>query len=204
MRPAGSSRGEAERNGVRAEKPAHQRGLWAALALGLLFVGVAGTVLGVEKEPSELFWTLLDKAQWGEVDAQYAVGVMYQRGRDVEKDDAEAAKWFGEAAAQGHAQATYQLAEMYEKGLGVAQDKDRAIGLYKKAAEQGVGAGDQDAYYAELMEVQKLQMQQDHELQMQREQQQYQAQMQKQQQRQQEKLMRRYYDGDIRHRRYNR
>ena len=60
-----------------------------------------------------------DLAEQGEVRAQYAVGVMYTKGKGVRQDYAEAAKWFRKAAAQGHAKAQTNLGNMYDKGKGL-------------------------------------------------------------------------------------
>lgn len=47
---------------------------------------------------------------------------MYDKGRGVPQDYAEAAKWFRLAAKQGNAQAQNNLGAMYDKGHGVLQD----------------------------------------------------------------------------------
>ena len=41
-------------------------------------------------------------AEQGHVEAQYNLGTMFEAGRGVAQDDAEAAKWYGLAAEQGH------------------------------------------------------------------------------------------------------
>jgi TPR repeat protein len=47
---------------------------------------------------------------------------MYDAGRGVLQDHAEAAKWLQKAADQGNANAQYDLGIAYFKGLGVPQD----------------------------------------------------------------------------------
>src|SRR5947207_3100734 len=42
----------------------------------------------------------------GIADCQFHLGVMYEEGKGVPKDDKEAAKWYEKAAAQGHKHAT--------------------------------------------------------------------------------------------------
>lgn len=76
-------------------------------------------------------------AEQGDADAQYNLGVMYQYGRGVAEDPAEAATWYRKAAEQGDAGAQYNLGVMYVEGQGVAQDYDEAVAWYRKAAEQG-------------------------------------------------------------------
>jgi len=45
--------------------------------------------------------------------------LMYQFGRGVFQDDAEAVKWYRLAAEQGDANAQFNLGGMYEDGEGV-------------------------------------------------------------------------------------
>eukprot|EP00729_Bicosta_minor_P019656 gene19656-biopygen1572 len=73
--------------------------------------------------------------------AQYNLGSMYYRGKGVEQDHVEAAKWFRKAAEAGHAMAQFNLGNMYRNGRGVEQDHVEAAKWYRKAAE----AGDADA-----------------------------------------------------------
>ena len=65
---------------------------------------------------------------------------MYDNGRGVAKDDAEAARWYRKAADQGNAGAQINLGLMYEHGRGVAKDDAEAVRWYRKAADQGDAA----------------------------------------------------------------
>jgi TPR repeat protein len=47
---------------------------------------------------------------------------MYDLGKDVPQDSAEAVKWYGNAADQGNADARHNLGIMYASGQGVAKD----------------------------------------------------------------------------------
>ena len=69
--------------------------------------------------------------------AYFHLGVMYDNGRGVPQDDAEAVAWYRKAAEQGDADAQTYLGFMYDKGRGVRQDYDEAVTWYRKAAEQG-------------------------------------------------------------------
>jgi TPR repeat protein len=69
--------------------------------------------------------------------AQYNLGVCYYNGEGVEKDYAEAVKWFRKSAEQGHAVAQYCLGVSYDKGEGVPQDYAEAVKWFRKSAEQG-------------------------------------------------------------------
>lgn len=48
---------------------------------------------------------VLPRAQAGEVDAQYALGLMYAEGRGVPVDEAKAYVWLSRAVAQGDVEA---------------------------------------------------------------------------------------------------
>ena len=48
-------------------------------------------------------------AEQGDILAQFSLGVMYDRGKGVPQDDAEAAKWYRKAAEQGHDMAQFSL-----------------------------------------------------------------------------------------------
>ena len=83
------------------------------------------------------FTHVLKEAKKGDADAQYKLGEMYYVGKDVQKDDAKAEKWYRNAAEQGDANAQYNLGLMYNSGEGVPRDNAEALKWYSKAAEQG-------------------------------------------------------------------
>ncbi len=80
-------------------------------------------------------------AKQGDADAQYNLGIMYERGQGVPQDDAEAVKWYCKAAEQGYASAQFNLGNMYGEGQGVPQDYAEAVKWYRRAAEQGNAGG---------------------------------------------------------------
>ena len=61
-------------------------------------------------------------AEQGVATAQYNLGFMYDNGRGVLKDDAEAVRWYRLAAEQGYAAAQFNLGVMYAAGVGVLKD----------------------------------------------------------------------------------
>jgi TPR repeat protein len=63
---------------------------------------------------------------------------MYDMGKGVPQDHAEAFKWYKMAAEQGDARAQFNLGLMYDMGKGVPQDHAEAFKWYKMAAEQGI------------------------------------------------------------------
>ena len=72
-------------------------------------------------------------AEQGYADAQFFLGDMYDNGRGVQKDYAQAVKWYRKAAEQGDAMAQGSLGFMYENGRGVQKDKKEAAKWYRKA-----------------------------------------------------------------------
>lgn len=83
------------------------------------------------------------KADKGEKEAQYQLGIRYRDAWDVNRDDAESARWFRKAADQGHAKAQFEIAERLRYGRGVKESPSQARSYYQLAADQGIPA----AYY---------------------------------------------------------
>lgn len=80
---------------------------------------------------------LKKQADSGDVDAQYNLGVMYNKGEGVPKDVAKAVEWWQKAAAQGQAAAQHLLGLMCAKGEGVQKNSVKAVEWFQKAAAQG-------------------------------------------------------------------
>ena len=83
------------------------------------------------------FESILEQAEAGDPEAQYAVGEMYALGVFVPQDINGAIKWFKLASGQGHPDAQFQLAVAYEGGDHLPLDIAEAHRLYLLAAEQG-------------------------------------------------------------------
>ena len=81
---------------------------------------------------------LKQKAEQGDADAQYNLGLMYYNGEGVPQDDTEAVRWWRAAAEQGFANAQSNLGVMYENGEGVPEDDEEAVRWFRAAAEQGL------------------------------------------------------------------
>jgi TPR repeat protein len=77
-------------------------------------------------------------AEQGSAIPQYNVGAMYENGKGVPQDFAEALKWYRLAAAQGGAGAEYNLGGMYANGKGVERNYIIAHMWFNLAAAQGV------------------------------------------------------------------
>jgi len=80
---------------------------------------------------------LLAAAEKGDVNAQAALGELYNRGVGINRNAPEAAKWYRRAAEQGHLDAQVTLGWMYNAGTGVPQDFMEAIKWFELAAKQG-------------------------------------------------------------------
>ena len=76
------------------------------------------------------------KADQGDAEAEYSLGLRYADGQGVPQDYAQARPLFERAAIQGYAPAEYQLGLLYADGLGGAQDYGLAREWYSRAARQ--------------------------------------------------------------------
>lgn len=76
-------------------------------------------------------------AAQGESYAQYDLGMRHYHGRDLPKNDQQAALWIGKAAQQGDLFAQYNIGWLYEHGRGLQQDPQQALRWYRQAAQQG-------------------------------------------------------------------
>jgi len=77
------------------------------------------------------------KAEQGDIDEQYALGLSLSNGTGLPRNTEEGLKWLRKAAEQGHAEAQYHIGLSYRLGEGVAQSDAEAIKWIRKAAEQG-------------------------------------------------------------------
>ena len=85
--------------------------------------------------PADDAGELRARADRGEADAQYELGIRCSNGRGAAQDERQATAWFRKAAAQGHADAQYCLAMNYHHGLGLPADDVQAVLWYCRAAE---------------------------------------------------------------------
>lgn len=68
---------------------------------------------------------------------QFHLGTLYETGKSVPQDYAQAVLWYSKAAEQNLAIAQYRLGVLYANGVGVPLDKAQAAAWFHKAAEQG-------------------------------------------------------------------
>ena len=64
--------------------------------------------------------------------------MLYDEGRGVPENDAEAARLYRLAAEQDYTSAQYNLGVMYSRGIGVPENGAEAVRWYRKAADKGV------------------------------------------------------------------
>lgn len=85
----------------------------------------------------EEFWKLYTNALRGDKAAQFQVGVMYERGIGVDKNETAAASWYEKSAIQGYGDAQYNLGIMYASGRGVELNQGFALMWLGLSAKQG-------------------------------------------------------------------
>ena len=84
--------------------------------------------------------------------AEANLGFMYQEGRGVPQDDAEAAKWYRKAAERGNAHSQTNLGSMYQEGRGVSQhdaEAARTHNAFALDAQLARGPGDGRSRYSD-------------------------------------------------------
>jgi len=86
------------------------------------------------------FRTWKPLAEEGDQTAQFWLGQMYDLGKGVPQDHAQATQWYRRAAEQGNLMAQHNLANMYETGEGLRPSDyslSAAASWYRRAAEHG-------------------------------------------------------------------
>ena len=84
------------------------------------------------------------KADGGDADAQFSLGLHHSSAVGEALDFAQAARWYRKAADQDHPLAQYNLGVMFARGQGVPQDDASSAGWIRKAAEGGDAGGQYD------------------------------------------------------------
>lgn len=77
-------------------------------------------------------------AEKGDTEAQYNLGLLYEKGMGVPQDDIEAVKWYWKAADQGDALAQHRLGIRYANPQGIPKNDVLAAKWFRKAADQGL------------------------------------------------------------------
>ncbi|EFK4395032.1 sel1 repeat family protein [Escherichia coli] len=77
----------------------------------------------------------------GDVEAQYALGLMYLYGEILDVDYQQAKAWYEKAASQNDAQAQFELGVMNELGQGESIDLKQARHYYERSCNNGLKKG---------------------------------------------------------------
>ena len=90
-------------------------------------------------DPVEALDFVINKSCAADGDAQHQceLGVQYQEGKIIPRDDKEAVKWFKLAAKQGHPNAQAMLGDMYFNGHGTRKSYKEALKWYHLASQIG-------------------------------------------------------------------
>lgn len=76
-------------------------------------------------------------ADQGNGNAQFSLGIIYEKSQGVAQDYVEAARWYRLAADQGHPTAQFRLGTMYDNGRGVPRDDVLAHMWFSLSVAQG-------------------------------------------------------------------
>lgn len=79
---------------------------------------------------------LTRKAEGGDADAQFRLGLAYDDGNGAPQDPELAAKWYRKSAEQGNPSAQNNLGVLYRQGQGVPGDKKEAARWFIRSAQQ--------------------------------------------------------------------
>ncbi len=82
------------------------------LAMSLILLTLSG-IMWVDLSYSK---ELKRKAEAGDMEAQFNLGLCYQTGTGIKADKMAARFWLSKAAGQGHAEAVFLLTTMYGEG----------------------------------------------------------------------------------------
>lgn len=111
--------------------------LWLPLALAAIAAPAPGASARPLAASAPALEALVPRAEAGDAEAQRLLGDRYLEGDGVDKDAAQAARWYRRAAEQGDARAPGRLGWLHEIGAGVDRDDLESVRWYRLAAEQG-------------------------------------------------------------------
>jgi TPR repeat protein len=83
------------------------------------------------------FEILKPLAEQGDADAQITLGIMYDYGQGVPRDDAIATEWYRKAALHGIPTVQHNLGVKYFEGIGIEKDYAEAARWWRMAADLG-------------------------------------------------------------------
>ena len=77
------------------------------------------------------------RAMEGDLDAQFELAQLCEKGNGTPQDLTEAVKWYQTAAEKGHAASQFELSKKFYYGHGIEKDVIRAVEWVVKSADQG-------------------------------------------------------------------
>lgn len=83
-------------------------------------------------------------AKKGHADSQYMLGMLYEEGQGLARDDVEAAFWYARAADQGFVDAYFALGQLFVHRKGEHLDRMGAHHWFSLAKEYGHRLADQE------------------------------------------------------------
>jgi TPR repeat protein len=110
-----------------------------------VLIGALAHPAPAQIQPGQIRWEKLlpsdddlrARAEKGDAEAQYKLGLRYAKGEGVAQDHDDAVRWYRRAAEQGDVKAQFNLGVCYAKGEGVPQDRVQAYAWFNLAAAQG-------------------------------------------------------------------
>src|ERR1051326_8885733 len=113
-----------------------------------LFLGAALSALAQQDQSPTSLKETKAKAEAGDAAAQLALGICYEQGIGVPRDEGQAIKWWRKAAAQGLARAQFNLGFFYVTGgwqhSGFSNNPSnltQAVKWFRESADQGLAMG---------------------------------------------------------------
>jgi TPR repeat protein len=121
------------------EQSAKQGDVEAQLGLSYLyqFGSEDGPPMTIPVDPQLSFRWNLAAAKQEDVDAMFSIGLAYDEGEGVEKNNESAFQWYMKAAEKGKPNAQDFVGYFYERGRGCDIDLVQAMHWYQKSAAQG-------------------------------------------------------------------
>ena len=92
---------------------------------------------GVGSTSQDKTTSLRMAADQGNAQAALSLGALYEGGRGVEQNYAQALDWFKKAGDRGLVMAQHKVGRQYLQGLGVDRDYAQAMAWFRRAADQG-------------------------------------------------------------------
>jgi uncharacterized protein len=90
-----------------------------------------------EQQLDDTIKRLRFKAEDGEAESMFLLGIAYAQGKGVERNDTAAARWFHQAARRGHVRAKASMGYLYATGRGVRHDVVLGYVFLAQAIRQG-------------------------------------------------------------------